>query len=112
MLYLNRVPEEKVDFSAFPDVITIISVRNPRPLAELAEILKSATVMYTFEWSGTCNLAALCGVPVVSLVAPGYEKLAISDASIRDMGGAAFALVTTLQNCSARVPGFIKSVTI
>jgi len=88
LLYLNRVPEEKVDFSAFPDDITIISVRNPRPLAELAEILKSATVMYTFEWSGTCNLAALCGVPVVSLVARGYEKLAISDASIRDMGGA------------------------
>ena len=88
LLYLNRVPEEKVDFTALPDDITIISVKNPRPLAELAEILKSATVMYTFEWSGTCNLAALCGVPVVSLVAPGYEKLAISDASIRDMGGA------------------------
>ena len=88
LLYLNRVPEEKVDFSALPEDITIISVRNPRPLAELAEILKSATVMYTFEWSGTCNLAALCGVPVVSLVARGYEKLAISDASIRDMGGA------------------------
>lgn len=88
LLYLNRVPEEKVDFTRLPDDITIISVKNPRPLAELAEILKSATVMYTFEWSGTCNLAALCGVPVVSLVAPGYEKLAISDASIRDMGGA------------------------
>ena len=88
LLYLNRVPEEKVDFTALPDDITIISVKNPRPLAELAEVLKSATVMYTFEWSGTCNLAALCGVPVVSLVAPGYEKLAISDASIRDMGGA------------------------
>ncbi|MDJ0474515.1 glycosyltransferase family 2 protein [Pantoea eucalypti] len=88
LLYLNRVPEEKVNFTRLPDDITIISVKNPRPLAELAEILKSATVMYTYEWSGTCNLAALCGVPVVSLVAPGYEKLAISDASIRDMGGA------------------------
>ncbi|MEN4817916.1 glycosyltransferase family 2 protein [Pantoea agglomerans] len=88
LLYLNRVPEEKVDFTALPDDIIIISVKKPRPLAELAEILKSASVMYTFEWSGTCNLAALCGVPVVSLVAAGYEKLAISDASIRDMGGA------------------------
>ncbi|MDH2066266.1 glycosyltransferase [Pantoea sp. GD03673] len=88
LLYLNRVPEEKVDFTTLPDDITVISVKNPHPLAELAEILKSASVMYTFEWSGTCNLAALCGVPVVSLVARGYEKFAISDASIRDMGGA------------------------
>ncbi|KKB04222.1 glycosyltransferase family 2 protein [Pantoea anthophila] len=88
LLYLNRVPVEKVDFTTLPDNIVIISVKNPRPLAELAEILKSASVMYTFEWSGTCNLAALCGTPVVSMVAQGYEKLAISEASIRDMGGA------------------------
>lgn len=88
LLYLNRVPEDKIDFTTLPDDIVIISVKHPRPLVELAEILKSAKVMYTFEWSGTCNLAALCGVPVVSRVAPGYEKLAISDASIRDMGGA------------------------
>lgn len=88
LLYLNRVPEEAVNFAALPEDIIVISVINPRPLVELAEILKSATVMYTFEWSGTCNLAALCGVPVVSMVAPGYEKLAISAASIRDMGGA------------------------
>lgn len=88
LLYLNRVPDAAIDFTALPEAITVISVKQPRPLVELAEILKSASVMYTFEWSGTCNLAALCGVPVVSLIAPGYEKLAISDASIRDMGGA------------------------
>jgi len=88
LLYLNRVPEDNVDFSRLPDDILVISVKKPRPLAELAEILKSAQVMYTFEWSGTCNLAALCGTPVVSMVAEGYEKLAISEASIRDMGGA------------------------
>ena len=88
LLYLNRLPEEKVDFTRLPEDIIIISVKKPRPLAELAEILKSAQVMYTFEWSGTCNLAALCGTPVVSMVAEGYEKLAISAASIRDMGGA------------------------
>ncbi|MGD9425094.1 glycosyltransferase family 2 protein [Pantoea sp. NSTU24] len=88
LLYLNRVPEEKVDFTRLPEDILVISVKKPRPLAELAEILKSAQVMYTFEWSGTCNLAALCGTPVVSMVAEGYEKLAISEASIRDMGGA------------------------
>lgn len=88
LLYLNRVPEDAVDFASLPADIILISVKNPRPLEELAEILKSAIVMYTFEWSGTCNLAALSGVPVVSLIAPGYEKFAISEASIRDMGGA------------------------
>ncbi|ORM85045.1 O-antigen biosynthesis protein [Pantoea deleyi] len=88
LLYLNRVPEEHVDFTRLPEDIIVISVKKPRPLAELAGMLKSAQVMYTFEWSGTCNLAALCGTPVVSMVAKGYEKLAISDASIRDMGGA------------------------
>lgn len=88
LLYLNRVPEACVDFSRLPTDINIISVQKPLPLNALAEILKSASVMYTFEWSGTCNLAALCGTPVVAMVAPGYEKLAISAASLADMGNA------------------------
>ncbi|MCR1568264.1 glycosyltransferase [Mixta sp.] len=88
LLYLNRVPEACVDFSRLPADIKIISVQKPLPLHELAEILKGASVMYTYEWSGTCNLAALCGTPVVAMVAPGYEKLAISAASLADMGNA------------------------
>ena len=54
--------------------------------------------MQTYEWSGTCNLAALCGVLVILLVAPCYEKFAITDASIRDMGALVSVLMTMSKN--------------
>ncbi|MBW1212673.1 glycosyltransferase family 2 protein [Pantoea allii] len=91
LLYLNRVPESAINFSELPDDIEIISIQNPLPLDELANKLRQAKVFYTYEWSGTCNLAAMCGAPVVAKIAKGYEKLAIGNAAIVDMGGGGVA---------------------
>lgn len=91
LLYINRVPESAINFSELPEDIEIISIQNPLPLDELANKLRKAKVFYTYEWSGTCNLAAMCGAPIVAKIAKGFEKLAISNASITDMGGGGVA---------------------
>lgn len=87
LLYLNRVPRSKVDFSTLPAGVRILSMENPLSLTELAAVLKRARVLYTYESSGTCFLANLCGCPVVARTLPGFEKLAITADTVRDVGG-------------------------
>ncbi|WP_407220773.1 glycosyltransferase [Enterobacter sp. CPE_E1214] len=89
-LYLNRIPESALDLSGLPENITILSMRNPLSLRDLAMLLKRGRVLYTYESSGTCLLAMLCGCPVVSLSAPGYEHYALNEQSLQDIGGAGF----------------------
>lgn len=89
-LYLNRIPESALDLSGLPENITILSMRNPLSLRELAMLLKRGRVLYTYESSGTCLLAMLCGCPVVSLSVPGYEHYALNEQSLQDIGGAGF----------------------
>lgn len=82
-LYLNRVPQDAVDFSILPSDIEILSMAEPLPLSELAEKFKSAKVLYTFETSSTCTKAMLCGCPVVALKAKGYEHLALTEETLK-----------------------------
>ncbi|MBN3196859.1 glycosyltransferase family 2 protein [Pectobacterium versatile] len=91
LLYLNRVPRSCVDFSALPENIKILSMEQPLSLNELAKVLKRGRVMYSYEASGTCVLAGLCGCPVVAKTAVGYEKYAITDKTSKDINNADFA---------------------
>lgn len=86
ILYLNRIPTSAVDFSALPPGIEILSMKNPLTLADLAAKLKTARTFYTFESSGTALLAILCGSPVVALTAAGYEKYALTEATLAENG--------------------------
>ncbi|MCY9847738.1 glycosyltransferase [Pectobacterium jejuense] len=94
-LYLNRVPKKVVNFSELPENISILSMENPLSLNELAKVLKRGRVLYSYEASGTCSLAALCGCPVVAMVAPGYEKYAITEKTLPDIGGGGIAWCDT-----------------
>ena len=89
-LYLNRIPQSVIDFSLLPENITILSMQNPLSLRDLASLLKRGRVLYTYESSGTCLLANLCGCPVVALSAPGYEQYALNEQTLKDIGGAGF----------------------
>ncbi|WP_080751732.1 glycosyltransferase [Pectobacterium brasiliense] len=91
LLYLNRVPRSCVDFSTLPENIKVLSMKQPLSLNELAKVLKRGRVMYSYESSGTCALAGLCGCPVVARVASGYEKYAITENTSKDVGNADFA---------------------
>ncbi|GKW24081.1 hypothetical protein PEC311524_16750 [Pectobacterium carotovorum subsp. carotovorum] len=88
LLYLNRVPRDAVDFSTLPENIKVLSMKQPLSLNELAKVLKRGRVMYSYESSGTCALAGLCGCPVVARVALGYEKYAITEHTSKDVGNA------------------------
>lgn len=87
ILYLNRVPLDAVDFSILPAGIEILTMRNPLTLQELAVKLKSARTLYSYEASGTALLAILCGCPVVALTATGFEKYALTEATLAEHGG-------------------------
>ncbi|MBK4726998.1 glycosyltransferase [Pantoea agglomerans] len=87
LLYLNRVPRSKVDFSTLPADVRILSMENPLSLTELAAVLKRGRVLYTYESSGTCFLANLCGCPVVARTLRGYETLAMTEDTVKDNAG-------------------------
>lgn len=87
LLYLNRVPHRKVDFSTLPAGIRVLSMEQPLSLPELAAVLKRGRVLYTYESSGTCFLANLCGCPVVARTMPGFDILAVTEDTVRDVGG-------------------------
>lgn len=90
LLYINRLPHSVIEYEKLPKGITLLSMENPLSLKELAATLKRARVLYSYESSGTCALANLCGCPVVSLKAPGFEDFAISEQTLKDNGGAGF----------------------
>ena len=96
-LYLNRIPESVVDFSSLPENIIVLSMQNPLSLRDLASLLKQGRVLYTYESSGTCLLANLCGCPVVALSAPGYEQYALNEQTLQDIGGAGFGYADSPQ---------------
>ncbi|MGH8439202.1 MAG: glycosyltransferase family 2 protein [Pseudomonas sp.] len=64
-LYLNRIDRSKVDYSLLPDDVEVLSLANPKSLAELAEIFRGAETLYSYEISATCTEAMLCGCPVI-----------------------------------------------
>lgn len=91
LLYINRLPYSVIEFSKLPKNITILSMENPLSHKELATLLKRARVLYTYEASGTCILANLCGCPVVAWTVPGYEEYALKPETLKDFGGAGFS---------------------
>ncbi len=91
LLYLNRVPTSAVDFSRLPQGVLVLSPENRLGLDELADTLRRARVLYTYESSTTCRLAIMCGCPVVPLVAAGHEDLAVTPQTVVDIGGGGFA---------------------
>lgn len=102
LLYLNRIPPSAVDFSTLPDNIEILSNRNPLSLPDLAKKLQSATALYSYEMSGTCTLAMLCGCPVVAMTLHGYEKLGFPEQTLLAFyGGCGYALTDAEEDLKA-----------
>lgn len=64
-LYVNRIDRSKIDFSLLPDDVEVLSLANPKTLAQLAQIFRGAAVLYSYEISATCTEAMLCGCPVI-----------------------------------------------
>lgn len=87
LLYLHRIPREAVDFARLPPGVQVLSMEKPLSLAELAQVLRKARVLYSYEKSATCSLAVFSGCPVVALTAPGYERYANTPQTLADLGG-------------------------
>lgn len=86
-LYLNRIPLEAVDFSKLPGDIEVLSMANPLSLADLAEKLKAAAILYSYELTGTMTLAMMSGCPVVALDLEGFENIGFSDQNLAVFSG-------------------------
>ena len=95
LIYINRLPESVIEYNKLPKNIKILSMENPLPLKDLATLLKRARVLYTYESSGTCLLANLCGCPVVALTAKGFESYALNAQTLKDFGNAGFSFSDT-----------------
>lgn len=81
-LYLNRIPESDIDLKQFQGNIEILSNKRPIPLDQLTKKLQTASALYSFEFSGTCIIAMLCGCPVVTLNHPKYEKYGFTEQNL------------------------------
>ncbi|HEY0289881.1 MAG TPA: hypothetical protein VGC62_23210, partial [Pseudomonas sp.] len=88
-LYLHRYPIEKIDFSLLPDDIELLTFKNAKTLAELAEIFKRAHVLYSFEVSTICTEAMLCGCPVIYFEGDHIQSLPFTS-YIGDSGAALY----------------------
>lgn len=71
--YYNRLLARGGQLAPMPDNIVEISPYKPRSLDELAEIFKSAELLYCYESSSIATEALLCGCPVVYM--PNKEML-------------------------------------
>ncbi|UVJ45424.1 glycosyltransferase [Pseudomonas sp. LS1212] len=78
-LYQHRFPANQIDFSQLPDDVEVLSLANPKTLAELADVFKSAAVLYSYEVSATCTEAMLCGCPVIYLKGGSIETLPFTE---------------------------------
>ncbi|MBK4994434.1 glycosyltransferase [Pseudomonas sp. S37] len=73
-LYQNRHPLASIDYSLLPADIKLLSIANALTLPELAAVLRTAQVLYTYEWSMTCVMAVLCGCPVIFMPGQGIDR--------------------------------------
>ncbi len=86
-LCLNRYLESDVDFSILPGDVSVLSRQNSLSLNDLAELFKKIEVLYSYEYSHTCNLAVLCGCPVIYMPGGlGYENLELNELSRKKIG--------------------------
>ena len=65
ILFLSRAERSEVDLSLFPRDIEVLDARNPKTLTELAAMFQQASVLYSYENSGTCTYAMFAGCPVL-----------------------------------------------
>lgn len=89
-LYRHRYPLDQVDFSQFPLDVQELSMHEPLPLPRLAQLLRGAEVLYTYEWSMTCVLAILCGCPVLFMREGGIDEAFLDQSYIGSGGFAMF----------------------
>ncbi|MEX3776157.1 glycosyltransferase [Pseudomonas sp. MYb118] len=89
-LYQNRHPLEKIDYSQLPADIQLLSMSNPLTLPELAKLLRQAEVMYSYEWSMTCVMAAMCGCPVIFMPGHGIDQQVLDNSFFGSTGFAMF----------------------
>jgi GT2 family glycosyltransferase len=89
-LYQNRHPLTKIDYSQLPADIQLLSMANPLTLPELAELLRHAQVMYSYEWSMTCVMAVLCGCPVIFMPGHGIDQQVLDTSFFGSTGFAMF----------------------
>ncbi|MGH8380253.1 glycosyltransferase family 2 protein [Pseudomonas sp.] len=101
-LYLNRIDRAKVDYSLLPDDIEVLSLANPKTLAELAQIFRSAETLYSYEISATCTEAMLCGCPVIYMPG-GHVKTQPFTEQFGDAGSALYDEPGGLERARATV---------
>jgi hypothetical protein len=65
ILFLSRAKRSEVDLSLFPSEVEVLDARNPKTLPELAALFQQASVLYSYENSGTCTYAMFAGCPVL-----------------------------------------------
>ncbi|CAM3587873.1 glycosyltransferase family 2 protein [Pseudomonas wadenswilerensis] len=107
-LYQNRHPLDQVDYSSLPEGIRLLSVANPLSLRELAEVLRSAEVLYSYEWSMTCSIAVLCGCPVIFMAGYGIDQTFLDGIFFGKEGCAVSDQVDALAVARAGVKGALQ----
>lgn len=101
-LYLHRFDKSKVDYSMLPDDIEVLSMLNPKTLAQLAQIFRAASTLYTYEISSTCTAAMLCGCPVIYMPG-GHVKTLPFIEQFGDAGAALYGEPGGLERARATV---------
>ncbi len=76
ILYLNRVLNRSLISADFLPILKSCPWQTTAP-ERTCRCAQAYARIYSYESSGTCAMAILCGSPVVALTAPGYEKYAI-----------------------------------
>lgn len=100
-LYQNRHPLDQIDYSQLPADIRLLSMANPLALPELAELLRNAEVMYSYEWSMTCVMAVLCGCPVIFIPGHGVDQPLLDTSFFGSVGFAMLDQPDPLQRARA-----------
>lgn len=100
-LYQNRYPLERIDYTQLPADIRLLRIASALTLAELAQLLRSAEVLYTYEWSMTCVIAVLCGCPVLFMPGYGVDQQFLDDSFFGCVGFAMIDQPNALEHARA-----------
>ena len=107
-LYQNRHPLAQIDYSQLPAGIRLLSMANPLALPELAELLRNAEVMYSYEWSMTCVIAVLCGCPVIFIPGYGVDQQLLDSSFFGSTGFAMLDQPEPLEHARASLGGALQ----
>ncbi|ROL62838.1 glycosyltransferase family 2 protein [Pseudomonas vranovensis] len=107
-LYQNRHPLDQVDYASLPAGIRLLSVANPLSLVELAKVLRSAEVLYSYEWSMTCAIAVLCGCPVIFMAGHSVDQVFLDGIFFGRQGFALSDETDALEVARAGVQGALQ----